>query len=106
MLFRNWISEYSKTQITFSVGESVSFKTKVCVSTSTFGLTMSWINEAEMAEIYRRSHDVAINQMRVFPDFEMLDAGIASALRKIISRKSFRKRFLKSSELRNIKKKT
>ena len=54
------------------------FKTEVCASKS------SWINE-----------DLITSQSILgesFPDFEMLDARIASALRKIISATSFRRR--------------
>ena len=67
------------------VFQSVSFKTEVCVSTSTPELTMSWIHEVEMA---RSSDDLKTSQSiggESFLDFEMLDARIASALRKIIS---------------------
>ena len=42
--------------------------------------------------IYRLSFDVATNHRRVFNDFEMFDAKVASALRKIISSTSFRRR--------------
>ena len=70
----------------------VSFKTEVCLSTPTPELTMSWINEVEMAG----SKDDRMTSQSIegdsFPDFEMLDARIASALRKIISTTSFTKK--------------
>ena len=51
---------------------------------------MSWINEVEMAG----SIDDLMTSQSIkgesFPDFEMLDARIASALRKIISSTSLR----------------
>ena len=77
------MSGNSQTQMTFSVG--VNFKSEVC--------EMSWINEVEMT----RSMDhlmtsQSIEGQRDFPDFEMLDARIASALRRIISYTSFRRR--------------
>ena len=69
----------------------VSFKTEVFVCTSSPELTMSWIKEVEMAG----SIDDLMTSQSVsgesFPDFQMLDARIASALRKIISSTSFRK---------------
>ena len=53
---------------------------------------MSWINEVEMA---RSTDDLVMSQSikgESFPDFEMFDARIASALRKIFSTSSFRRR--------------
>ena len=80
----------------------VSLKTEVCVRTSTAELTMSWINEVETA---RCTDDLMTSQSingESFPDYEMLDAKIASALRKIISSTSFRRRVgVKSSELKS-----
>ena len=58
----------------------------VCVSTSTPELTMSWNNEVEMA---KSTDDLMTSQSiegKSFPDFEMLDTSIASAL------SSFRRR--------------
>ena len=91
VLPRNCMSGNSQIRLTFSVG--VNFKSEVCESTSTPQLTMSWINEVEMT----RSMDhlmtsQSIEGQRDFPDFEMLDARIASALRRIISNTSFRRR--------------
>ena len=64
----------------------------MCVNTSTTQLTMSWINEVVMARsIYNLVTSQSI-EGESFPDFGMLDARIASALRKIISITSFRKR--------------
>ena len=70
----------------------VSFKTEVCVSASTSELTMPWTHEVDMSA---HTDDLMTSQSitgESFPDFEMLDARIASALRKIISSTSFRKR--------------
>ena len=64
----------------------VNFKTEVCVSASTPELNMSWINEVEMAGFL---DDLVTSQsievQRDFADFEMLDARISFALRRIIS---------------------
>ena len=49
-LSRNCISENSQTQVTFNVGESISRSKCVCESTPFPQLTMSWINEVEMAK--------------------------------------------------------
>ena len=57
------------------------------------------------SKISRRSCDVAIElKGRDVPDFEMLDAKIASALKEIISNSNFRRRVSvqKSSALRNM----
>ena len=70
----------------------VNFKTEVCVSTLFPQLTMSWINEVEMA---KSKDDLKTSQSiggrRDF-DFEMVDAMIASALRRIIFNTSFKRR--------------
>ena len=80
---RNCIPEKFQTQMTFSVGESTSRPN--CVCTPFTLLTMSWVNEVEMDG---STDDLMASQSikgKSFPDFEMLDARIASALRKIIS---------------------
>ena len=64
---------------------SVNFKTEECVSTQYPQLAVSWINEVEMA---RSIGDNMMSQSIEgldFVDFEMLDAKIASALKRIIS---------------------
>ena len=71
----------------------VNFKTTVCVSTPFPQLAMLWINEVEMAK--SMDHLVtsqSIKGRRDFPDFEMLDAKIASALGKIIRNNPFKGR--------------
>ena len=70
----------------------VNFKTKKCVSASTPELIMSWILEVEMAGSMDDLTTSQSTEGESFPDLEMLDAKIASALRKIISRTSFRRR--------------
>ena len=81
----------------------VNFKTEECVSTPFPQLTMSWIAEVEMA----RSIDDLITSQSIegridFPDFEMLHARIASALRKIIFNTSLMgESVFKSSEFKN-----
>ena len=70
----------------------INFKTEVCVSTSTPQLTVSWINEVEIATSIQ---DLMTSQSisgEFFPDSEMLDGRITSALRKIISSTSFKRR--------------
>ena len=70
----------------------VDFKTEVCVSTSTLELTMTWINEVEMGGCMDDLWTSESIRGKSVLDFEMLDARIASALRKIIPITSFRKR--------------
>ena len=66
------------------------FKTEVCVTTPFLQLSMSWINEVEMARSMNNlMTSQSIEGRRAFPDFEMLDARIASPLRKIIFNTSF-----------------
>ena len=78
------MSENLQTQMTFNVGESL--------LTQFPQLTMSWIYEVEIATLI---DDLVTSQSiegTDFPDFEMQDAKIASALRRIISSTSFRRR--------------
>ena len=61
----------------------VNFKTEVCSKSADPHLTMQWIKEVEMAKstgelMISRS----ITGRKDFPDFDMLDAMIASALKK------------------------
>ena len=82
---------------------SVNFKTEECASTPFPQLTMSWIPEVEMA---RSIDDLITSQSiegrRDFSDFDILDARIASALRKIIFNTSLKgESVLKSSEFKN-----
>ena len=72
----------------------VNFKTELCVCTPFPQFTMSWVNEVEMGG---STDDLMASQSirgKTFPDFEMLDARIASALRKIICSTSCRKKTL------------
>ena len=70
----------------------VNFKTELCVSTSTPELTMSWITEVEMAKSIDDLMTSESTEGKHFPDFEMRDSKIASALRKIISNANFKRR--------------
>ena len=71
----------------------VNFKTEECESTRFPQLTMSWINEVEMEKsIDDLMTSQSIEGRRDFPDFELLDARITSALRKIIINTSFKRR--------------
>ena len=53
---------------------------------------MSWIKEVEMAKSLDDLVTSQSNEGRDFPDFEMLDAKMASALKRIISNQYFRRR--------------
>ena len=59
----------------------VNIKTEVCESTSTPQLTMSWIIEVEMAGSIDDLVTSQSTKAESFPDFEMLDARIASKKR-------------------------
>ena len=62
------------------------FKTEVCANSPCPTITMSWIKEVKIG---KSIDDLVTSQSiegRDFPDFEMLDAKIASALKKIISK--------------------
>ena len=70
----------------------VNFRTEVCVNTPWPQLTMSWIKGVEVAKSIDDLMTSHSNQGIDFPDLEMLDAKIASALRKIISNSNFNRR--------------
>ena len=70
----------------------VNSKTAVCVNTSTLELTVSWFNEVEMVGSIDDLMTSQSMKRMSFLDFEMLDARIASALKRIISNTSCRKR--------------
>ena len=70
----------------------VNFRTKVCANTPFLQLTMSWIKEVEIATSIEDLMTSQSTEGKDFPDFEMLDAEIASALRKIIVNTSFKRR--------------
>ena len=64
----------------------------MCANTPWPQLTMSWINGVEIA---KSTDDLLTSQSTQgtdFPDVEMLDAEIASALRKIISNSNFNRK--------------
>ena len=64
----------------------VNFQTEVCAKTANPQITMSWITEVEKAKsIDESSTSQSILGRTDFPDCEMLDVMIASALKKILN---------------------
>ena len=81
----------------------VNFTTEVCLRTADPQITMLWIKEVEIAEsIDELVQSRSITGQLNFPDFDMLDAMIASALKKFSTRSqmSEKEQVSKSSELR------
>ena len=72
----------------------VNFKTEVCSKTASPHLTIKWTKEVEIA----KSFDELMTSRSIvgrtdFPDYDMFDAKIASALKKLLDRHvNFRKR--------------
>ena len=72
----------------------INFRTEVCLRTADLQVTMLWIKEFEIA----KSIDELVTSRSIagqpnFPDFDMLDAMIGSALKKLLNTQStFRKR--------------
>ena len=69
------------------------FKTEVCASSQFPHITMHWIREVEMA----KSMDDLMTSRSItgrtdFTDYDLLDAKIASALKKLITNMHFRRR--------------
>ena len=71
----------------------VNFKTEVCARSAFPHITMQWINKVEIA---KSIHDLLTSQSmtrgRYFTDFEMPDAMIADAFKKVITSVHFRRR--------------
>ena len=71
----------------------VNFKTEVCPKSADPQLTMQWIKEVEIA---KSSDDLmtsrSITGRTDFPDYDVLDAMIVSALKKLLTHVHFRKR--------------
>ena len=81
----------------------VNFRTEVCLRTADPQITMLWIKEVEIAKsIDELVQSRSITGQLNFPDFDMLDAMIASALKKFSTRSqiSEKEQVSKSSELR------
>ena len=72
----------------------VNFKTEVCPKSADPQLTMQWIKEVEIAKsIDDLVTSRSITGRRDFPDYDMLDAMIVSALKKLLNTHvHFRKR--------------
>ena len=64
----------------------VNFKTEVCAKTANPQITMHWITEVEKAKpIDELMTSQPVLGRRVFPDYEMLDAMMASELKKLLN---------------------
>ena len=74
-------------------GWKVNFKTEVCASAVFPQVTMRWIKEVEIAKsIDDLLTSQSISGRRDFTNYEMPDAKIASALKKILTSVHFRRR--------------
>ena len=73
---------------------NVNFKTEVCAKTANPQITVQWITEVEKAKLIdERVTSQSIVRRRDFPDYKMLDAMMAAALKKLLnSYVHFRKR--------------
>ena len=80
----------------------VNFKTEVCTRTAGLQITVHWIKEVEIAKsIDEFMPSRSIVEGTDFPDFDMLDAMIASALKKLLNTQIHFPRKKKSSVLRS-----
>ena len=71
----------------------VNFKTGVCANSQFLHVTMHWIKEVEIAiSMDDLMTSRWITGRTEFPDYDMLDAKIASALKKLITKMHFRRR--------------
>ena len=71
----------------------VNFRTEVCLRTADHQITMLWIKEVEIAKLPDEPLISRSIVVKYFPDFDLLDAMIASALNKLFNSQShFRKR--------------
>ena len=80
------------TPSTFSCWK-MRFKSQVSACSGYPSEAMLWIKEVEMVDsVDDRKSSRSIQSKTHFPNFEMLDAGIASALNKIIQNSNFQKK--------------
>ena len=71
----------------------VNFNSDICAKSAFLHITMHWIKEVEIAtSVDELMTSQSITGRRDFTDNDMLDAMIASALKKIISSGHFRRR--------------
>ena len=71
----------------------VNFKTEVCAKSAFLHITVHWIKEVEVAKsVDDLMTSRSITGRRDSPDYDMLDAMIASALKKLLTHVVFRKR--------------
>ena len=79
------------TQSTFACWK-IRFKTEVCICSQFPTKAMLWIKEVEMVDSVDDLKSSCSTAGKNFPNFEMLDAEIASALNKIIQNSQFKKK--------------
>ena len=71
----------------------VNFKTEMCLKTTVLHITVQWFKEVEIAKsIVELMISRSILERTDFPDYDMLDAMIASAMKKLVTSVHFRKR--------------
>ena len=87
---RTCFSTNSQTRQTSSVGRP-NFKTEVCSNSGFHTIAMLWMKEVEVAKPVDNLVTSQSIEGRDFPDFEMLDAKIAPALKRIIFNQHFRR---------------
>ena len=77
--------ENSRTSMEFQSWR-VNFKTEVCASSQFAHVTRQWITEVELAKsIDDLMTTRSITERTDFPDYDLLDAKIASALKELIT---------------------
>ena len=84
-------SDKFPTPATFSCWK-IRFKTEVCTCSQFPTEAMQWIKEVELADSVDDLKSSCSTAGKNFPNFEMLDAEIASALNKIIQNSQFKKK--------------
>ena len=89
--FRIFISTNSPTPATFACWK-IRFKTEVCTCSQFPTEAMLWIQEVELVDSVDDLRSSSSIRSIPMPDFEVLDARIASALNKIIHNSHFKRR--------------
>ena len=84
--------QFDKFPITTFACWNIRFKTEVCTCSQFHTETMLWINEVEMVESVDDLRSSRSVRRTHGPNFELLDARIASALNKIIQNTRFKKK--------------
>ena len=90
---KNYGADQQRLQISDLLCWKIRFKTEVCTCSQFLTEAMQWIKEVELADSVDELRSSSSTRGISMPNFEVLDARIASALNKIIHNSHFKKEY-------------